>query len=72
LTINPAKILGIDNQVGSLEIGKTANVVICTKSLVQLSSKIHTVIINGKIIPKTSVQTRLRDKFKKIVQERKK
>jgi len=72
LTINPAKILGIDNQVGSLEKGKTANVIICTKSLVQLSSKIHTVIINGKIIPKTSVQTRLWDKFKKIVQERKK
>ena len=72
LTINPAKILGIDNQVGSLEKGKTANVIICTKSLVQLSSKIHTVIINGKIIPKTSVQTRLRDKFKKIVQERNK
>ena len=72
LTINPAKILGIDNQVGSLEKGKTANVIICTKSLVQLSSKIHTVIINGKIIPKTSVQTRLRDKFKIIVQERKK
>lgn len=72
LTINPAKILGIDNQVGSLEKGKTANVIICTKSLVQLSSKIHTVIINGKIIPKTSVQIRLRDKFKIIVQERKK
>ena len=72
LTINPAKILGIDNQVGSLEKGKTANVIICTKSLVQLSSKIHMVIINGKIIPKTSVQIRLRDKFKIIVQERKK
>ena len=70
LTINPAKILGIDDQVGSLEKGKTANMIICSKSLIQLSSKIHTVIINGKIIPRTSVQTRLRDKFEKIVKER--
>jgi len=70
LTINPAKILGIDDQVGSLEKGKTANMIICSKSLIQLSSKIHTVIINGKVIPRTSVQTRLRDKFEKIVKER--
>ena len=70
ITINPAKILGIDDKVGSLEEGKIANVIICTKPLIQLSSKIETVIINGKVIPKTSIQTRLRDKFEKIVKER--
>lgn len=70
LTINPARILGIDDQVGSLEEGKLANVVVCTKSLVELSSKINTVIIKGKVIPLTSYQTRLRDKFEKIVTER--
>jgi imidazolonepropionase-like amidohydrolase len=70
LTINPAKILGIDDQVGSLEVGKVANVVVCTKSLVELSSKIHAVIIKGKVIPLTSYQTRLHDKYEKIVKER--
>jgi imidazolonepropionase-like amidohydrolase len=70
LTINPARILGIDDQVGSLEEGKLANVIVCTKSLVELSSRIHTVIIKGKVIPLTSYQTRLRDKFEKIVRER--
>lgn len=70
ITINPAKILGIDDQVGSLEEGKIANVIICSKSLIQLSSRIHTVIIKGKIIPMTSFQTRLRDMYKKVVQER--
>ena len=70
LTINPAKILGIDDQVGSLEEGKIANVVICTKSLLQLSSKINTVIIKGRVIPLTSYQTRLRDKFERIVKDR--
>jgi hypothetical protein len=35
-----------------------------------MSAKIDTVIINGKVIPRTSVQTRLRDKYEKIVKER--
>ena len=70
ITINPARILGVDDQVGSLEVGKTANVVIWSGSPIQLSSKVHTVIIKGKVIPMTSYQTRLRDKFGKLVKER--
>ncbi len=70
ITINPARILGIDDQVGSLEKGKTANVIITSKPLIQLSAMIHTVIINGKVIPLTSYQTRLGDKYEKIVKER--
>jgi imidazolonepropionase-like amidohydrolase len=70
LTINPAKILGIDHLVGSLEAGKIANVVIWTGSPIQMSSRVQTVVINGKIIPMTSVQTRLRDKYEKIVKKR--
>ncbi len=70
MTINAAKILGIDDQLGSLEEGKTANLILCSKSLIQTSSKITTVIIKGKVIPLTSYQTRLRDKYEAIVKER--
>jgi imidazolonepropionase-like amidohydrolase len=70
MTINPARILGIDDQVGSLEIGKTANVVIWTESPIQLRARVETVIIEGKIIPLTSLQTRLYDRYAKIVKER--
>jgi hypothetical protein len=70
MTINPARILGIDDQVGSLEIGKTADLVIWTDSPIQMSSRVQTVIINGKVIPMTSIQTRLRDKYEPIVRER--
>jgi len=70
LTINPARILGIEEEVGSLEAGKTANVVIWTGSPIQGRSRVETVIIRGKIIPMTSLQTRLYEKFKKIVNER--
>jgi imidazolonepropionase-like amidohydrolase len=70
LTINPARILGIEEEVGSLEVGKTANVAVWTGSPVQGRSRVETVIIKGKIIPMTSLQTRLYEKFKKIVFER--
>ncbi len=70
LTINPAKILGIEAELGSLEMGKTANVVIWSASPIQMKSRVQAVIIRGKIIPLESIQTRLRDKFEKIVHER--
>jgi imidazolonepropionase-like amidohydrolase len=70
LTINPARILGIEEEVGSLEAGKIANVAIWTGSPIQGRSRVETVIIRGKLIPMTSLQTRLYEKFKKIVYER--
>ncbi len=71
ITIHPAQLLGVGDQVGSLEVGKTANVVLWKGSPVQLRSRVEKLIIRGRIIPLTSVQTRLRDKFGKIVSERK-
>jgi imidazolonepropionase-like amidohydrolase len=70
LTINPARILAIEGEVGTLEEGKTANVVIWTGSPLQGSSRVETVIIEGKLIPMTSFQTRLYEKYKRIVSER--
>jgi len=70
LTINPAKMLGIDDEVGSIEKGKIANVAIWSGSPIQGRSRVEAVIIKGKLIPMTSFQTRLYDKFRKIVDER--
>lgn len=70
LTIYPAKILGVDSLVGSLEVGKLANVAVWDDTPIQLSSRVHKVIIEGNVVPMTSVQTRLRDKFEKIVYDR--
>jgi imidazolonepropionase-like amidohydrolase len=70
LTINPARILGIDDRLGSLEEGKIANVVIWTGSPIKMSSRVEKVFIKGKQIPMTSVQTRLYEKFDKVVKER--
>jgi len=64
LTINPAKIIGIGQMVGSIKEGKTANLVVWSGSPLQMSSRAFHVIINGKIIPMKSIQTRLRDQYK--------
>lgn len=70
LTINPARMIGIDDRTGSLEPGKLANAVIWTGSPLQMRSRVHTLIINGRIVPQTSFQTELRDKYAPAVRER--
>jgi imidazolonepropionase-like amidohydrolase len=51
ITINPAKISGIDHRVGSLKEGKDADIVIFEGNpLKNIDSKPKKVIINGKII----------------------
>ena len=47
ITINPAKILHLDNRVGSIKTGKDADFIICTKSLIDLNNTIKNVYING-------------------------
>jgi len=70
LTLNPARIFGLDDRIGSLEVGKSADIVICTKPIIQASSKIKTVLIAGRVISLENNQTRLRDKYRAIVRER--
>ena len=48
LTENPAKLLGIDNLTGSLERGKLANLIICTKSFFDEASKIKYCFVEGE------------------------
>ncbi|HEX2985856.1 MAG TPA: amidohydrolase [Caproiciproducens sp.] len=52
ITINPAKICHIDNRVGSIEIGKDADLVIFNTDPLNLMAKPKYVMINGKLIPK--------------------
>ncbi len=47
LTINPAKILGIDNKTGSLEKGKDADVVVWNAHPFTLAAKSENVFIEG-------------------------
>lgn len=48
ITINPAKHLGVDGRVGSLETGKDADVVIADGDPMVSSTRIKTVLIDGR------------------------
>lgn len=48
LTINPARIFGIDDRVGSLKVGKDADLFITTGDPLDIRSEVKHLFINGK------------------------
>ncbi len=51
ITINPAQVLGIADRVGSLEVGKDADIVIWTADpLTTIGGRAYVTIIDGKIV----------------------
>lgn len=53
ITINPAEIIGIDNRVGSIEVGKDADIVLFDGNPIKdVDFKTYMTIIDGKIVYK--------------------
>jgi imidazolonepropionase-like amidohydrolase len=63
LTLYPAQIWGVDDQLGSLDVGKTANVVIATGDPLDVKTDVKYVFIQGRSIPMVDRQTDLRDRY---------
>jgi imidazolonepropionase-like amidohydrolase len=63
ITLNPAEIWGVADKLGSLDVGKTANVVVATGDPLDVRTDVKEVFINGQQIPMVSRQTRLRDQY---------
>lgn len=64
VTSYPAEILGIADKVGSLDVGKMANVVVTDGDLLDARTNVKYVFIGGRMVPLTSRHTRLFDAFK--------
>ena len=63
VTLNAAEIWGVADKLGSLDIGKTANVVVATGDPLDVKTDVKRVFIEGREVPMTSRQTRLRDQY---------
>ncbi|GAA0349341.1 amidohydrolase family protein [Bowmanella denitrificans] len=63
LTINTAKLFGIDKDYGSLEKGKVADVVIWSGDPLEAMQAPEQVLIDGEPIKMESRQTKLRDRY---------
>ena len=48
ITINPARHLGIEDRVGSIEVGKDADFVVCNGSILESSTQVCMVFVNGE------------------------
>lgn len=55
ITLNAAKNCRIDDRIGSLEVGKDADIALFTDSPVEYGSKCIATIINGNIVYKNSI-----------------
>ena len=63
ITLNPAEIWGVADKLGSLDVGKTANVVVADGDPLDVRSDVKRVFIDGREVPMTSRQTELRDRY---------
>jgi imidazolonepropionase-like amidohydrolase len=65
ITLNAAEVWGVADQLGSLDVGKTANVVMAKGDPLDVKTDVKQVFIQGRAIPMTSRQTQLRDEYSK-------
>ncbi len=65
ITLNAAEVWGVADQLGSLDTGKTANVVVANGDPLDVKTDVKQVYIQGRAIPMTSRQTQLRDEYSK-------
>jgi imidazolonepropionase-like amidohydrolase len=63
ITLNPAQIWGVADKLGSLDVGKTANIVMANGDPLDLKTDVKQVFIEGREVPLISRQTRLRDQY---------
>jgi imidazolonepropionase-like amidohydrolase len=63
ITLDAAKILGVDDRVGSLESGKVANLFIATGDPMEMKTQFTHVFINGRNVGTKSKHTELNERF---------
>jgi imidazolonepropionase-like amidohydrolase len=64
VTLYPAQILNVSDRLGSIEVGKMANLVVTDGDLLEIRTHIRYLFIDGRQVPLTSRHTELNDAFK--------
>ena len=63
LTLDAAQIFGVDDKLGSIEVGKMGNIIVTDGDPFELTTTMRYVFINGQPRKLTSKHTMLRDKY---------
>jgi imidazolonepropionase-like amidohydrolase len=64
ITLYPAQILGVDDRVGSLEVGKDATLIVTDGDPLETPTHVERMYIQGRNIDLTSRHTMLYEKYK--------
>jgi imidazolonepropionase-like amidohydrolase len=63
ITLNTAEIFGVSDKIGSIDVGKLANIVVTDGDILEAMTKVEHVFIKGFKISMSSRQTLLHDEF---------
>jgi imidazolonepropionase-like amidohydrolase len=69
VTLYPAQILGVSDQLGSIDMGKRANLVLANGDILQASTQVQGVFIDGKPFEPASKQSRLYERYRERLKE---
>jgi imidazolonepropionase-like amidohydrolase len=63
VTLYPAQILGVSDRLGSITVGKIADLVVANGDPLEITTQVEQVYINGKPVSMETRQTRLFEKY---------
>jgi imidazolonepropionase-like amidohydrolase len=69
VTLYPAQILGVADQLGSIAPGKRANLVLANGDLLQASTQVVALFIDGRPLEPTSKHTRLYERYRERLRD---
>lgn len=64
VTLGPAQIFGVSDRLGSLDVGKIANVVVTDGDMLEAKTNTRYLFIDGRLVPLDTKHTQLYDIFK--------
>jgi imidazolonepropionase-like amidohydrolase len=72
VTLYPAQILGVDDRLGSLEVGKDATFIVTSGDPLEITTRIEGAYIDGRPVDLSNKQTRLYKKYREKYRQLKK
>jgi imidazolonepropionase-like amidohydrolase len=64
ITLGAAEMLGVDDRLGSIEVGKLATLIITDGSPLEVTTAVEMALIDGRVIDLSSKQTKLSEKYR--------
>lgn len=64
VTLYPAQILGVDDQLGTIEVGKTANLIVTDGDPLEIQTQVRHLFINGRLTSTDNKHRQLWEKYR--------